>query len=75
MRIINIFRHNFLKKVIALIAAFCMWVFVMDDQDPAIDGSYTVPLTMSNVPYEFFTVCDVKTVQLDVQAARSKFVK
>lgn len=75
MRIINIFRHNFLKKVIALIAAFFMWIFVMDDQDPAIDGSYTVPLTMSNVPYEFFTICDIKTVQLDVQAARSKFVK
>ncbi len=75
MRIINIFRHNFLKKVIALIAAFFMWVFVMDDQDPAINGSYTVPLTMSNVPYEFFTICDVKTVQLDARAARSKFVK
>lgn len=75
MRIINIFRHNFLKKVIALIAAFFMWVFVMDDQDPAIDGSYTVPLTMSNVPYEFFSVCDVRTVQLDTRAARSKFVK
>ncbi|MBR2774380.1 MAG: hypothetical protein IKD73_05245 [Selenomonadaceae bacterium] len=75
MRIINIFRHNFLKKIIALIAAFFMWVFVMDDQDPAINGSYTVPLTMSNVPYEFFTICDVKTVQLDARAARSKFVK
>ena len=75
MRIINIFHHNFLKKIIALIAAFFMWVFVMDDQDPAINGSYTVPLTMSNVPYEFFTICDVKTVQLDARAARSKFVK
>ncbi|MBD3878338.1 MAG: hypothetical protein SR1Q5_01450 [Quinella sp. 1Q5] len=74
-RIINIFRRNFLKKVIALIAAFFMWVFVMDDQDPSINGSYTVPLAMSNVPYEFFSVCDVKTVQLDTRAARSKFVK
>ena len=74
-RIINIFRHNFLKKVIALIAAFFMWVFVMNEQDPTIDGSYTVPLTMSNVPYEFFTVCDVKTVHIETRAARSKFVK
>ena len=74
-RIINIFHHNFLKKVIALIAAFFMWVFVMDDQDPTIDGSYTVPLKMSNVPYEFFTVCDVKTIHLETRAARSNFVK
>lgn len=74
-RIINIFRRNLLKKLIALIVAFFMWVFVMDDQDPAINGSYVVPLTMSNVPYEYLAVCDIKTVQLETRAARSKFVK
>lgn len=74
-RVINIFRHNFLKKLIALIAAFCMWVFVMDDQDPAISGSYTVPITMSNIPYELISICDVKTVNLETRAPRSKFAK
>lgn len=74
-RLINIIRHNLLKKIIALIAAFFMWVFVMEDQDPAINGSYTVPLTMSNVPYEFSALCDVKNISLETRAPRSKFVK
>ena len=73
--IINIFRHNFLKKVIALIAAFVMWVFVMADQDPAIEGSYNVPLTISNLPYELIPICEDKTVKIETRAPRSYFVK
>ena len=74
-RIVNLFCHNFLKKIIALVAAFCMWFFVMVEQDPEIEDSYTVPLTMSNVPYEFFPLCDVKTVTIETRAPRSNFVK
>lgn len=74
-RIVNLFCHNFLKKIIALVAAFCMWFFVMIEQDPEIEDSYTVPLTMSNVPYEFFPLCDVKTVTIETRAPRSNFVK
>ena len=47
MRLIDLFRHNALKKIIALVAAFCMWLFVMMEQDPEIEDTYTVPLTMS----------------------------
>ena len=75
MQIINIFRHNFLKKLIALIIAFCMWVYVMADQDPAINDSYVVPLTISNAPYEFIPLYDDKTVKLETRAPRSYFVK
>jgi len=74
-RIINLFCHNFFKKVIALVAAFIMWFFVMIEQDPEIEDSYTVPLTMSNAPYEFIALCDVKTVTLETRAPRSNFVK
>lgn len=74
-RIINFFCHNFFKKVIALVAAFIMWFFVMIEQDPEIEDSYTVPLTMSNAPYEFIALCDVKTVTLETRAPRSNFVK
>ena len=74
-RILNILRHNWLQKIIALVAAFFMWIFVMEDQDPAIDGSYSVPLTMSNAPYEFIAICDEKTVTLKTRAPRSYFVR
>lgn len=74
-QIINLFRRNLLKKLIALIAAFFMWIFVMADQDPSIEGSYTVPLTMSNTPYELVAICDEKTIQIEALAPRSNFVK
>ncbi|MBO4780718.1 MAG: hypothetical protein J5497_08790 [Selenomonadaceae bacterium] len=74
-RILDTIRRNLLQKIIALIAAFFMWVFVMEDQDPAIDGSYSVPLTISNAPYEFIAVCDEKTVLVKARAPRSYFVR
>lgn len=74
-QIINIFRHNLLKKLIALFAAFCMWIFVMEDQDPPIEGNYNVPLTISNAPYELIPIFAEKTVLVEVSAPRSNFVK
>ena len=75
IQILNLLRRNMLKKIIALIAAFCMWVFVMEDQDPAIEGTYTVPLVISNAAYEFIPVCEETTIQVEVRAPRSYFVK
>ena len=75
MTLINIFRRNLLKKIIALIVAFVMWVFVMDNEDPAIEGHYSVPLTISNAPHEFAIICDEKTVKVETSAPRSNFVK
>lgn len=75
MQILNLFRHNLLKKLIALIAAFGMWIFVMADQDPPIEGSYTVPLTLSNTRYELMPICSEKTVVIETRSPRSNFVK
>ncbi len=74
-QIINIFRRNFLKKLIALIAAFLMWVYVMADQDPAINGSYNVPLTISNAPYELVPIYNEKEIKIETRAPRSYFAK
>lgn len=74
-QIVNLFRRNLLKKIIALVVAFLMWVFVMAEQDPAIDGSYVVPLTISNATYDLIPVCDDKTIRISARAPRSNFVK
>lgn len=74
-RIIKLICNNFLQKMIALIAAFFMWFFVMTEQDPSIEDSYNVPLTMSNLPYEFVAICETKTVNIETCAPRSNFVK
>lgn len=74
-QILNLFRRNLLQKLIALVAAFFMWVFVMADQDPPIEGSYTVPLTISNAPYELMPICADKAILVEARAPRSNFVK
>ena len=75
MRFINLFRRNIFEKLLALFAAFCMWIFVMEDKDPQIEGSYTVPLIVSNTPYDFISICESKTVKIEVSAPRSYFTK
>ena len=74
-QILDLFRRNLLKKLIALVAAFCMWVFVMTEQDPPIEGSYTVPLTISNAPYEFIPIFADRTILVETRAPRSNFVQ
>lgn len=73
--IFDIFLHNILQKLIALGAAFFMWVFVMADQDPDMEDTYIVPLTMSNIPYELIPICETKTVTITTNAPRSYFIK
>ena len=74
-QVINIFRRNLLKKIIALIVAFIMWIFVMNDQDPPTEDDYDVPLTISNQPYELIPIFQEKIIKLRVRAPRSYFVK
>lgn len=73
--VINIFRRNLLKKLIALVIAFCMWVYVMTEQDPPIENSYDVPLTVSNSQYELIPIYDKKIIHITTRAPRSNFVK
>ena len=73
--IIDTLRRNMLRKIIALVAAFFMWVFVMEDQDPPIEGSYTVPIMISNAPYGFAAICNEKAIHVETRAPRSLFVK
>ncbi|MCR5834546.1 MAG: hypothetical protein K6G55_07865 [Selenomonadaceae bacterium] len=73
--LLDIVRHNVMKKIIALIAAFFMWVFVMDKQDPQIEKYYDVPLTLSNAPFELTPICEEKMIRLKLRAQRSNFFK
>ena len=73
-RLENIIRHNFLKKVIAVIVASVLWVFVMDDQNPVIEGSYTVPLAVTGVSPEYRAIYQDQQVKIKLRAPRSYFV-
>jgi len=73
--IIDFFRRNLPQKILSLITALLLWFFVMEAQDPTIEGYYDVTVTPSNVPYEFFVDCTEKTIKIKTRAPRSYFVK
>lgn len=73
-RINSIFRRNLPAKIVALGVAVVLWVVVMSDQNPAIEGSFTVPVTVVNSPEGYKVTKSEDTVKIKVRGARSLFV-
>lgn len=70
---INFFRKNLPEKCLALIVAIGCWIFVMNDQNPQIENTYTVPISIANAPEGYQISKDVETVKIRVRAPRSLF--
>lgn len=70
----NALRRNMLKKIVALVLSTALWFFVMGSQDPVINGSYDVPLTMVNAPAKYKPIFNEQTVRVRLSAPRSYFV-
>ena len=70
---INFFRKNLPEKCLALIVAIGCWIFVMNDQNPQIENTYTVPISIANAPEGYQISKDVETVKVRVRAPRSLF--
>ena len=73
-RINSIFRRNLPAKIVALGVAVVLWVVVMSDQNPAIEGSFTVPVAVVNSPEGYKVTKSEDTVRIKVRGARSLFV-
>ena len=73
-RLRSIVQHNLPAKIAALIVAVVLWLYVMNDQNPAIDGSYTVPVTIENAPNGYLMNAADDTVTIRVRGSRSLFV-
>ncbi len=67
-------QRNLPAKLIALIIAIVLWLFVMNEQNPQIDGSFTVNVELVNVPEGYKITQTEKNVKLKVRGARSFFV-
>ena len=73
-RLRGIVQHNLPVKIAALVVAVVLWLYVMNDQNPAIDGSYTVPVTIENAPNGYLMNAADDTVTIRVRGSRSLFV-
>lgn len=67
----SMIRHNLLAKILALVVAIVMWIFVMNDQNPIINSTVTVPVRLVNIPENHLVMQEESDVKLKVRASRS----
>lgn len=67
----NLFRKNLPVKILALIASIIMWGYVMNEENPSVNGRYTVPVEIINAPEGYDVNMGVREVTLKVKAPRS----
>ena len=67
----NLFRKNLPVKILALIASIIMWGYVMNEENPSVNGRYTVPVEIVNAPEGYDVNMGVREVTLKVRAPRS----
>lgn len=74
-RLRNIFQYNKLQKISALIISAVLWVYVMSSQDPPMEGSYRVPVSLSEYSRDYRVVYDIQHVTVELTGARSHFAE
>ena len=67
----NLFRKNLPVKILALIASIIMWGYVMNEENPSVNGRYTVSVEIINAPEGYDVNMGVREVTLKVRAPRS----
>ena len=70
----HMIQHNLVAKIVAVVSAIVLWGYVMNDQNPAIESSFTVQVQLRNAPDGYKITQGTPTVKVKVRAARSLFV-
>lgn len=70
----QVIQHNLVAKIVAVVSAIVLWGYVMNDQNPAIESSFTVQVQLRNVPDGYKVTQGASTVKVKVRGARSLFV-
>ena len=73
-RLKNIFRTNLPVKAASLITAIILWLIVMAEQNPVIDGSFEAPIILDDAPRGYKITTDQSTAQITVQGLRSHLI-
>ncbi|SMC97553.1 CdaR family protein [Sporomusa malonica] len=62
---------NITPKIFAIILAVVLWLYVMNEQNPPIESSFTIPLEVRNVATSYVVVDAPDTVRVKVRGPRS----
>lgn len=74
-RLRGFFTHNKIQKFSALVVSAALWLFVMGSQDPAMNGSYNVSVSLANPSRDYRVIYDDQYVKVELNGARSKFAE
>ncbi|MDU2065072.1 MAG: CdaR family protein [Sporomusaceae bacterium] len=62
---------NIAAKIFCLIMAVVLWLYVMNEQNPSIEASYTIPLEVKNLSAGYTLIDAPESVRVKVRGARS----
>ena len=63
-----------LPKFLCLMAAFAFWVYVMNEQNPLVENSYTVPVEVRNLDRSLVALNVPQRVKVKIRMNRSDLV-
>jgi len=73
-RLQNLVRRNLAAKILCFLVALVLWGYVMNDENPSIEGTFSVPLAVINAPEGYKVSRETGAVKLKVRGPRSMFV-
>ena len=67
-------KKNLTAKIIALIMAIILWVYVMNEQNPPVETSMDTPLEVRNLSTSVIAVDIPETVRVKVRGPRTLII-
>lgn len=61
-------------KIICLLLAIILWFFIINEQNPISEGSYTVPIAIENLDSQYITSNVPKTVYIRLSGPRNTII-
>jgi len=71
--LINLIRRKPIAKLLSLLAATVLWFYVMNEQNPIMDTTFSVPVTMVGAPEKTRVTSEYESVQVKLRGPRSVF--
>ena len=71
--LVNLFTRKKIAKIVSVLAALMLWFFVMNDQNPMMDRTVSVPLTVLNAPSDAKVTESDDSVHIKLRGQRSAF--
>ena len=70
----SLIQRNLAAKIVALLIAVILWGYVMNDQNPSTEGSFTAQVQLLNAPEGYKVTQGTDKIKVTVRGARSLFV-